>query len=173
MASVFPVCGASLKDAPPGAIVRIEREDGRLIALVTDQSENNARSLVFLNAKFDRKPPVIYAENWRVEDACLLYTGNLQFELGMQGDEVSPNGHDLWRTAGVVVVIGSQLFIRAGYFDNQFGVGQLVNIQTGALFTERQTPNELWTFSKWTLWQEDPMNGQKIEICSLDLTPRS
>lgn len=169
MTSVFPVCGASLNEVHPGAIVRIERERGRLIALVTDHMENNVRSLVFLNAKFDKKPPVIYADNWRVEDACLLYTGNLQFELGMRDRELSPDGHDLWRIAGVIVAIGSQFFIRAGYFDHQFGIGQLVNIQTGALFGENQTPHELWTFSKWTLWQEDPMNSQKIKVCDLDI----
>ncbi len=165
MNDVFPaISEVSLKDAEPGAIVKIARFDGPKLALVTDQLANDARSFVWLNPNFPNKPPVIFAEKWRNEPSAMCCGRAVRFELRLADELIDPTGRNSWETAGAIVSIGQELFIRAAPEDPFYGQYRLVNIRSGAVYSDRP-PNTLWTFLSWQLWLRDP-----TKHCDLMLT---
>lgn len=170
MSDVFPnLATVSLNEAQPGSIVRIGRYDGCKIALVTNHIANNVRSFVWLNASFQNKPPVIFAENWRNDSTVLQYASNVRFELGHKQD---PTGHNTWQMPAVIVSIGAQLFIRAAPFDHFDGGYKLVNLQDGSVYSD-QPPSSLWTFLSWQLWLRDPEQRRDLMLTEFDVTAES
>ncbi|MHC1946491.1 hypothetical protein IF803_19085 [Bradyrhizobium sp. UFLA06-06] len=155
MSDVFPSFTVlPLKDALPGSIVRIGRYDGCKIALVTNHVVNGTRSFVWLNPGFKNRAPVIFAENWQNDSPVLQYTCEARFELGMADDDIDPSGHNVWETAGVIVAIGDELFIRAAPYDDFYAYLRLVNVRDGSVYAG-ELPRGLWTFLSWQLWIRD------------------
>ncbi|WP_130582409.1 hypothetical protein [Bradyrhizobium sp. Leo170] len=170
MVDVFPAPSTvSLKDATAGSIVGIARYDGVKWALVTDHSSNGVRSFVWLNATFQDRSPVIFAENWQNNPSVLQYASNARFELD---DKLDPTGHNSWETPGVIVSIGSELLIRAAPHDNFYGGNyRLVNIRSGSVYSD-PLPNPLWTFLSWQLWQRDPERRHDLKLTEFNATAK-
>src|SRR5689334_3358658 len=116
MNQVYPVLPALLTTVQPGSIVITNRGRGR-VALITNHATIGTPSTVFLNANYDKSPSVLFAENWKIDDHCLLYNEHLHFELGVGSDECDASGHDWWDTCGVIVAIEGEFFIRAGLYN--------------------------------------------------------
>lgn len=154
----------SIKDAEPGSVVKIARHDGSKLALITDHITNDVRSFVWLNPNFQNKPPVIFAENWRDDPSVLRCGPNVRFEIELADKTIDPSGRRAWETAGAIVSINQDLFIRAAPEDLFYGNYKLVNIKSGALYSGR-LPSTLWTFLSWQLWIRDPAG-----YCNLMLT---
>lgn len=159
MADSFPtVETVSMKDAQPGSIVRIARYDGPKLALTTDEIVNGVRSFVWLNPNFQNRPTVILAENWQNDPLVLRYKTELRFELGTADNEIDPTGHNSADIVGALVLIDSDLFIRAVSGEEFYGRHRLINIRSGSIYSSR-LPNTLWTFLSWQLWGRDPMKS--------------
>jgi hypothetical protein len=164
MNDVFPpVSTVSVKDAEAGSIVIIPRSGVSILALLTDHITNGTRSVVWLNAKIKDRPAVIFAENWRNEESVLRYNGNTRFELGMADDEIDARGRNSWETAGAIVSIGDELFIRAAPQDSFYGFYRLVNIRTGIVFTDNY-PSNVWSFLSWELWMRDSVAHRDLML---------
>lgn len=156
MSDAFPaVVTVSLKDATPGSIIRIGRHDGCKVALATDQIVNNVRSFVWLNPGIQNKPYAIFAENWRNDPSVLQYISTARFELGSGDNDLDPIGRNVWDASGVIVSIGTELFIRAAPFDDFYDRCKLVNIRDGSVYSG-ELPSTLWTFLSWQLWIRSP-----------------
>jgi hypothetical protein len=169
MNDVFPLISTvSIKETEAGSVVKIPRLDNPLLALVTDDVMNNARSIVWLNAKMPDRPSVIFAENWRNEEAVLRYNGNIRFDLGMADNEIDARGGKFWETPGVMVSIGDDLYIRAAPLDNFYGSYKLVNIRTGSVFP-KHPPSNLWSFLSWRLYLRDSVTDREITLMQFNI----
>lgn len=165
MNEVFPpLHTVSTSTAAPGSIVRIPRSGGPLLAFVTDRpADKGGRSYVMLNAKIERRPPILFAENWQNVDSCLAFSGKLQFELSAELKDIDPNGNKWWEESGVIVCVGDQFYLRAAPFDGFMGNYQFANVQTGSLLTE-QIPNSVWSFGVWSIWLRDTIAQRSFSI---------
>jgi hypothetical protein len=171
MNTVFPLISSTrLADAKPGSIIRFFRSDESLFALVTNQKTAKTPALVLLNAKFNDRPPVLFADSWRDEN-CIDYNNEAHFEIGTTDELTDPRGNEWWETAGTIVLIGDKLLIRAVEFQN-YGFSQclLIDIQTGELFTD-SVPNDTYAFGKWSLTIRTDRN-QRLELCSFQVAKR-
>jgi hypothetical protein len=165
MSNFFPnVSTISLRDAQPGSIVKIARSDGPKLALVADHFTNGIRSFVWINPGFKDRPPVIFVENWRNDPCVLLFGPSARFELGTEDRALDPGDRKSWETAGAMVLVGNELFIRAAPGDDSYGRYALVSVRNGSVSFDR-SPDISWTFLSWQLWVRDPLRQ-----CDLMLT---
>jgi hypothetical protein len=164
MNDVFPsVSTVSVKDAEAGSIISVPRAGGSVLALLTDHLTDGVRSFVWLNAKFQDRPPVIFAEKWRNEESALCYNGNIRFELGTAEDEIDARGNRFRETSGVIVSVGDDLFIRAAPQDDFYDTYRLINIRTGSIFPD-SPPSNVWSFLSWRLWVRDSVADRDLML---------
>src|SRR4051812_15225629 len=104
MNETFPsVRAISIEAAPAGSIVKIARYDRPLLALVTDSTKEEVRSIVILNSSDRNRPPVLFM-GWRTQSPCLAFDC-LHFELSEAEEDVSTGRPDWSDAAGTIVCI--------------------------------------------------------------------
>lgn len=168
MNDVFPsVSTVSIKSTEAGSIVKIPRSDNPILALVTDHLTKDVRSIVWLNAKIPQRPSIMFAENWRNEEAALRYNDSIRFELGITDNDVDAKGNKSWETHGVIVSIGDELYIRAAPQDSFYGSYRLINIRNGSVF-EGYPPNDSWSFLSWRLCLRDSIANRDVVLMEFD-----
>jgi hypothetical protein len=168
---IFPMVKTTMTaEAEAGSIVLLSRHGEAIFALATDQStEEKGATLVLLNARLQSKPPVIFMSGWRSE-RCLQYEDQAEFEINIEDKFCDPSGSTWWETAGTIVSIGDQLFIRAVQSqDYGFERFHLINVRTGAVLTERPS-NQMWTFGSWKLRIRGKDESHKISLCSFEIS---
>lgn len=166
MADIFPnLRTTTINDARPGSILKMPRSEGELVGLATEHlSENGTRSVVLLNARFERRPAVIFARQWRFDPAiCIEET--CEFELDISEKYIDWRSRISWETAGVILSINDDLYIRAANTEEMFGGNELVNIRTGALYAG-QSPNTPPTICAWNLHVLSREKTRKIPLCN-------
>jgi hypothetical protein len=175
MNEIFPnLESVSLSAAPSGSVVKIPRfrRDGYIVLITDAPADKGSRSVVFLNADFADRPPVVFMDNYRDMDACLSYKSKVHFEVSMETKDIDATGRDWFEVTGVIVLIGDQFYIRAAPY-SAFGYPyQYVNVQTGALFSQ-QMPNDVWTFGSWKIWIRDPIRDREFSIFSFNIDRKS
>jgi hypothetical protein len=167
MNSVFPnVCGGTLREAPGGSVVVIPHYDRPLMALVTNQSvQEDLRSIVILNLNHPGSPSVLFHETWTASDTCLYYRSSLRFELSNKVEDINTDGR-WWRVPGIIASFQNNFLIRARAGDR--GGDRFVNIQTGALFTDK-APNVYAVFGVWGLWLRDPLRERTTQLFDFNI----
>jgi len=166
VSEIFPALTSTTSaDAKPGSIIRLLHSGALLYALVTksDSPSEQGASFVLLNARFN-DPPVLFVDKWRAE-SCLSYAGLTLFELPTDDKWVDPRGSEWWDTAGVIVLIADQFYIRTSKRDVRgiHPIYPLVNIRTGDIFSGHP-PTEIWTFGTWRLCLK--RDHREIELCN-------
>jgi hypothetical protein len=164
MNDIFPqVSTVLLAEATPGSIIRVPRYGESIIALVSDESIDEIRSIVMLNARIQGLSKVVFSRKWRLDDGpYLCYRGKIRFEIGMDPTGIDERGQHWWETPGVLVSIGDQLFIRAAPTECGYSTS-LINVQTGAVFSAKP-PSRSCTFGSWELCVRDELTDRCIEL---------
>jgi hypothetical protein len=167
MNNVFPLVKAmAIADAPSGAVVCFQRFGKLLFAIATDQASDGNRSLVLLNSPLQDRTTVSFVDNWRNPESVLVHS-ETRFELSLNQTKIDPTGKNSWDAPGALLVIGDQIYIRA-YHDRDFGDHKLVNVQTGAVFSD-QRPNAFWSFLAWKIWVRDPICRHDTVLLEFDV----
>jgi hypothetical protein len=170
--SAFPALRAVLpQKVESGVIVWTARSKTKLVALTTDQkAESENRALVLLNFEEQKYPKVIYAEDWRLSDSLIVLDEKIEFEIDQNPKSIDERGADWRETAGVIVVLGDRLHIRAyrptsgAFFSNH----ELIDIQSGAVYSG-ELPNRLWSFGRWSLWIKDKVGNKVFKLCEFSV----
>ena len=113
------------------------------------------------------RPAVTYIENWRNPESVLTYCDS-RFEISLDQNKIDPLGQNSWETAGALLAIDDQVYIRA-YHDTTFGDYKLINVEGGAVYSGRQT-NRFWSFLAWKIWIRDPTSKCDTMLLEFDVS---
>jgi hypothetical protein len=171
MNEIFPrIRTVSLATAKAGAILRIPRSGGSLLALVTDEpAVEDSRSFVILNATDQNRPRAEFVNNWGNRGGLLAYDEPLRYELSMAEADIDVYGR-MWSDApGTIVSFEDDLYLQTVIFSSHFGSLRHVNIRTGSIF-KTQIPNyNIWTFGVWNLCLRDSVRQESFPLFEFDI----
>lgn len=148
-----------LKDASPGSLLWMPRDESAFLVLATEVVNENSRDFVLIDGSKQvvrERPLPMYCKKWRADGECVSLGSAAEWVVAMDPGSIDVKGHKTFETLGALLLIGGDFFLRSvDLSDYGFSERRYVNIRDGTLLKNRP-PNDVWTFLSWHIQLRGP-----------------